>query len=126
MDKAAPLTGNDLGTPQAELADPINSSHPRTVPLKRIHFAGQASAIKFVPPSVKAMSSSQPFNSSSTSPRVLILNDSFHNMLDYKAKHNKFPSTYDDMFVFLSEVHIQLYSYSIWLVFFILFWFFST
>jgi hypothetical protein len=76
---------------------------------KRIHLAevGQAKSIIFLPPAVKAMSSSQAVTSSSSS-RVLILNDSFYSMLDYKAKHNKFPSTYDDMVAFLSEVHILL------------------
>ena len=34
-------------------------------------------------------------------------------MLDYKAKHNKFPSTYNDMVAFLDEVHIQLFFHSI-------------
>ena len=62
---------------------------------------------------MKAMSSSQACTSSFARPRVLILNDLFHRMLDYKAKHNKFPSTYDDMGVFLTEVHIQLHSFSI-------------
>ena len=37
------------------------------------------------------------------------MNDSFDKMLDYKAKHKNFPSTYDDMIVFLSEVHIGLF-----------------
>jgi hypothetical protein len=41
------------------------------------------------------------------------LNDSFHGMLDFKAKHNKFPSTYDDMVGFLTEVHFNHHSYSI-------------
>ena len=116
MDEDIPVTGCDL---PGELADPINSFPPRAVPLKRINLGvpGQANAIKFVPPAVKAMSSSQAYNSSFASPRVLILNDSFHMMLDYKAKHNKFPSTYDDMVAFLSEVHIQLYFHTIRLAF---------
>ena len=59
------------------------------------------------------MTSSLAYNSSIASPRILILNDSFHNMVDYKAKHNKFPSSYDDMVSFLKEVHIQLYSHGI-------------
>ena len=117
MDEDIPVTSCD---PPEELADPINSSTPRAPPLKRIQrgVAGQANAFKFVPPAVQAMSSSLAYKSSSASPRVLILNDSFHSMLDYKAKHNKFPPTYDDMVAFLSEVHIQLYSHSIRLAFF--------
>ena len=103
--------------PPTELPDPISSHPPRAPSAKRIHLAGdgEAKSITFVPPAVKAMSSSQAGTSSSASPRVLILNDSFHRMLDYKAKHNKFPSTYDDMVAFLSEVHIQLFSRSNWL-----------
>ena len=74
---------------------------------------GQSKPITFVLLPVKAMWSSQACTSFSASPQVLICNDPFHMMLDYKAKHNKFPSTYDDMVVFLSEVHIQLHSHSI-------------
>ena len=105
MEDDTPATGCDIGEPPAELAD---SQPPREFPLKRIQrgVVGQANAFKFVPPAVQAMSSSQAYNSSAASPRVLILNDSFHCMLDYKAKHNKFPSTYDDMVAFLSEVQI--------------------
>ena len=112
MDEDIPVTGCD---PPEELADPINSNTPRAAPLKRIQrgVASQANSFKFVPPTVQAMSSSLAYKSSSASPRVLILNDSFHSMLEYKAKHNKFPSSYDDMVAFLSEVHIQLYSHSI-------------
>ena len=108
MDEDIPATGSDIGDPVAELADPISSHPPRAPAQKRIHLGatGQAKPIRFVPLVVKAMSSSQACTSSSAAPRVLILNDSFHRMLDYKAKHNKFPSTYDDMVVFLSEVHI--------------------
>ena len=95
MEEDIPVTGCEIGDP------------PDAPSLKRIRLGvGQANPISFVPPTVKAMSSSLAYNSSSASPRVLILNDSFHSMLDYKAKHNKFPSTYDDMLVFLSKVHI--------------------
>ena len=117
MEEDIPATGCDINEPPTELAD----SHPtRAVPLKRIQrgVVGQANAVKFVPPAVQAMSSSQAYNSSSASPRVLILNDSFHCMLDYKVRHNKFPSTYDDMVAFLNKVHILLSSHSIWLAFF--------
>ena len=115
MDKDIPATGCDIGDPPAKLADPINTHPPQAPAPKRIHLRapGQAKPIIFVPPAVKAMLSSQACTSSSASPWVLILNDSFHMMLDYKAKHNKFPSTYDDMVAFLSEVHIQLNSHSI-------------
>ena len=114
MDEDIPATVCDIDDPAAELANPISSHPPRATALKRIHLGvvGQAKPITFVPPAVKAMSSSPAGTSSSASPRVLILNDSFHGMLDYKAKHNKFPSTYNDMVVFLSEVHMQLYSHS--------------
>ena len=37
------------------------------------------------------------------------MNDSFDRMLDYKAKHKKFPSTYGYMVAFLSEVHVGLF-----------------
>jgi hypothetical protein len=118
MDEDIPATGCDIGDPHVEIADPISFHPSRALPPKRIHLGahGQAKPITFVPPAVKAMSSSQAYNSSSASPRVLILNDLFHGMLDYKAKHNKFPSTYDDMVVFLSKVHIQLNSHSVQLV----------
>ena len=114
IDEDIPATGSDIGVPPSQLANPISSHPPRAPAPKRIHLgaACQAKPISFVPPAVKAMSSSHACTSSSSSPRVLILNDSFHMMLDYKAKHNKFPSTYDDMVAFLSEVHIQLNSNS--------------
>ena len=41
------------------------------------------------------------------------MNDSFHGMLDFKAKHNKFPSTYDELVGFLSEVYLNIHSFSI-------------
>ena len=105
MDEDLPATGCNIVEPPTELAD---SHPPREVPLKRIQrgVVGQANAFKFVRPALQAMSSSQAYNSSAASPQVFILNDSFHNMLNYKAKHNKFPSTYDDMVSFLSEVLI--------------------
>ena len=114
MDEDNPGTGCDIGDRRPELPDPINSHPPRAPALKRIQLGvlGEATPIKFVPPAVKAMSSSQACTSSSASSRVLILNDSFQKMLDYKAKHNQFPSTYDDMVSFLSEVFIQLPSHS--------------
>ena len=115
MDEDIRATSSDISVPDVELAEPLSSHPPRAPPPKRIHLGApsQAKTIRFVPPAVKAMLSSQAWTSSSASPRVLILNDSFHGMLDYKAKNNKFPSTYDDMVVFLSEVHIQLHSHSI-------------
>ena len=105
----------DIGVPPAELADPIASPPAQAPAAKRIHVGdvGHSKPIRFVPPAVKAMSSSQACTSSSASPRVLILNDSFPRMLEYKAKHNRFPSTYDDMVAFLTEVHIQLNTHSI-------------
>ena len=120
VEEDIPVTGCEIGDPPADLAKPITSHLPHAPALKCIHLkgAGVANPIKIVPPAVRAISSSEAYNSSSTSPRIRILNDSFHNMLDYKAKHNKFPSTYDDMVAFLSEVHIYLYSHSIWLAFF--------
>jgi hypothetical protein len=110
MDEDILVTGMDISVPAADLTELISSHPPRAPGPKRIHLgvAGQAKTITFIPPAVKAMSSSQAYTSSSASPRVLILNDSFHRMLDYKAKHNKFPSTYDDMVIFLNEVNIQL------------------
>ena len=115
MDEDIPATGCDIGNRALDLPDPVNSHPPRAPALKRIQLGvgGEAKPIKFVPPAVKAMSSSQACTSSSASSRVLILNDSFHKMLDYKAKHNQFPSTYDDMVAFLSEVFIHLPSHSI-------------
>ena len=113
MDNGILATGSDIGVLHAELGDPVSSHPPQAPAPKRIHLEslGQAKPMTFVPPAVRAMSSSQAFNSSSASPQILILNDSFHGMLDYKAKHNKFPSTYDDMVVFLNEVHIHLNSH---------------
>ena len=108
------VTGIDIDDPHTELPDPINSNLVQAPVPKRIHRAGvgQAKPITFVPPAVKAMSSSEACTSSSASPRVLIINDSFHKMLEYKTKHNKFPSTYEDMVAFLNEVHQKLYSLS--------------
>ena len=113
LDEDIRLTGVHISVPPVEVADPINSYPTGAPSAKRIHLAEavQAKSITFVPPAVKAMSSSQAVSSSSS--RVLILNDSFDRMLDYKAKHNKFPSTYDDMVAFLIEVHIQLLFHSI-------------
>jgi hypothetical protein len=110
MDKDIRPSNNDVGVQPADLADPISSHPPRAPVPKRSHLTatGQANPITFIPPALKAMSSSQVYTSSSYSPRVLILNDYFHRMLDYKAKHNKFPSSYDDMVSFLNEVHMQL------------------
>jgi hypothetical protein len=115
MDEDIPATASDIGDPEIELANPISTHPPRAPAPKRIHLgvSGQAKPITFIPPAVKAMSSSPAGTSSSYSPRVLILNDSFHGMLDYKAKHNKFPSTYDDMVAFLSEVHMHSHSFCI-------------
>jgi hypothetical protein len=110
MEEDIPTTGCDIRDPPVDLPD-----SPRAPALKRLHLGGpsQAKSIRFIPPAVKAMSSSQAFTSSPASSRVLILNDSFHGMLDYKARHNKFPSTYDEMVGFLTEVHFKLHSYSI-------------
>jgi hypothetical protein len=110
MEEDIPATGCDIGDPPAELPDA-----PRGPSLKRLHLgiASQANTINFIPPAVKAMSSSQAFTSSPASSQVLILNDSFHGMLDYKAKQNKFPSTYDNMVHFLTEVHFKLHPYPI-------------
>ena len=107
MDDDIPLTGIDMGDPHTVLTHPMSSNPPRSPVPKRFHLAtaGHAQPIKFVPPAVKAMSSSEACTSSSASPKVLILNDSFHKMLEYKTKHNKFPSTYEDMLAFLNEVH---------------------
>ena len=99
MDEDICANGSDIGVLPAELLDPISSHLPREPAPK---------PIRFVPPAMKAMSSSHACTSSSASPWVLILNDSINMMLDYKAKHNKFPSTYDDMVVYLSDVNIQL------------------
>ena len=87
IDEDIRAIGSDIGVPPSQLANPI-SSHPSHAPaLKRIHLgaAGQAKPINFVPHAVKAMSSFQACTSFSSSPRVLILNDSFHMMLDYKG-----------------------------------------
>jgi hypothetical protein len=115
MDEDIRVPSSDIGVPPAELAYPISSHPPRALSPKRIHLRAheQAKHITFVPHAVKAMSSTQACTSSFASPWVLILNDSFHMMLNYKAKQNKFPSTYDDMVAFLSEVYIQLLFHSI-------------
>ena len=115
MDEEIPATGCDISDLPAVVGDPIGSNPPRAPALKRIHLqgGGQANPITFVPPAVKSMSSSPACTSSSSFQRVLILNDSFPNMLDYKAKHHKFPSSYDEMVVFLNEVYILLIFHSI-------------
>jgi hypothetical protein len=110
MEEDILATGCDINDPPAELADP-----PRAPAFKRLHLAvaSESKPIRFIPPAVKAMSSSQAFSSSPASSRVLILNDTFHGMLDFKAKNNKFPFTYDEMVGFLTEVQFKLHSYSI-------------
>ena len=110
-----PATYCEVGNPATDLGDPISSNPPLAPVLKRIHVRvpGQTNPITFVPPAVKSMSSSPACTSSNESPRLLILNDSFHKMLEYKSKHNQFPSTYDEMVSFLSEVIVLLYSHSI-------------
>jgi hypothetical protein len=115
MDEDIPATGSDIGDQPAELPDPISSHPPRAPAPKRLHLGApsQSKPITFMPPAVKAMSSHPTCTSSSVSSRVLILNDSFHMMLEYKAKQGKFPSTYDDMVSFLTEVHIYFNSLSI-------------
>ena len=115
MDEDIPITGNDIVVATTELADQIYSHPPRAPGLKHIHVgsADQAQPITFVPPAMKAMSSVIVFTSATASNRVLILNDSFNNMLDYKMKHNQFPSTYDEMVGFLTEVHILIQTHSI-------------
>ena len=106
-------TGCDIGDPPAD-PPTENADPPRASSLKCLHLAvpSQAKPIHFIALAVKAMSSNQAFTSSPDSSRVLILNDSFHGMLDFKAKHNKFPSTYNDMVGFLSEVYFKLHSFS--------------
>jgi hypothetical protein len=118
MDENIPETATDIGDPPAVVADSISSHPARSSAPKRIHLRApsEAKPIRFVPLAVKTMSSSPAYTSSYASPRVLILNDYFHNMLDYKTKHNQFPSTYDDMVAFLTEVHIQLHFHSFQLV----------
>ena len=118
MDENIHATGSNIRVPPTELSDLISSHPPRRLAPQRFHleFVSQAKPIRFVSLALKAMSSSQACTSSSTSPWVLILNDSFHGMFNYKAKHNKFPSTYDDMVVFLSHRYIQLNFHSIELV----------
>jgi hypothetical protein len=113
MDEDIPATATDIVDPPSVVADPIRSHPARSPPPKRIHLGAATEAIptRFVPPAVKAMSSTPAYTSSYAS-RVLVLNDSFHSMLDYKAKHNQFPSTYDEMVAFLTEVHIQLHFHS--------------
>ena len=112
MDDEIRVTGIDIGDPPT---NPINSHPPCPPAPKHIHLGAHAHAkiITFIPLAVKAMSSSKAYTSSSTSSRILIINDSFHKMLDYKVKHNKFPPTYEDMVAFLNEVQNNLDSHSI-------------
>ena len=107
MDEDIRVTDFDIVDPHNENCDPVSSNPPLAPVPKRLHLAatGQSKLIKFVPPAVKAMSSSEAGTSSPASPKALILNDSFHKMLEYKSKHNKFPATYNDMVTFLNEVH---------------------
>jgi len=110
MDDDIRVTGIDINDPHTVNQDPISSNPPLAPIPKRLHLTavGQAKPITFVPPAVKAMSSSEACNSSSNSPKILILNDSFHKMLEYKRKHNKFPSSYEDMVAFLNEVQNKI------------------
>jgi hypothetical protein len=118
MDDDIRVTCIEIEDPHTELQDPISSNPPGAPGPKRIHLGptGQTKTITFVPPVVKAMSSSEACTSSYASSRILILNDSFHKMLDYKVKHNKFPLAYEDMVSFLSEVHNNLHYPSFQLV----------
>jgi hypothetical protein len=113
LDDDVRVTGIDIGDPHTELLDPVSSIPPLAHVPKRLHHVAsvQSKPITFVPPTVKAMSSSEACTSSSASPKVLIINDSFPNMLEYKTKHNKFPSTYEDMVAFLNEVLSKLHYY---------------
>ena len=94
MDEDIPATGCDIGDPPTEVGDPIGSHPPRAPALKRIHLRSWwSSQCHQIRPTYGEVNVVIPcMQSSSTSHRVLILNDSFHSMLDYKAKHNKFPS----------------------------------
>jgi len=114
MDEDIRVTDFDILDPHTQIPDPASSNPPIAPVPKRLQLAttGQSKPITFVPPAVKAMSTSEVGTSSSTSPKVLIINDSFHKMLEYKSKHNKFPKTYDDMVAFLNEVHNKLHFHS--------------
>jgi hypothetical protein len=114
MDDDIRVTGIDIIDPHTKLPDPISSNPPLAPVHKRLHVAApsQPKPITFVPPAVKAMSSSEAYTSSSASYKVLILNDSFHNMLEYKTKYNKFPATYEKMVAFLNEVYNNLHYHS--------------
>ena len=111
MDEDILATCTDI-VPTAELPDQIHSEPPRAHKRLCLGDPDHATPITFVPPAVKAMSYAMACTLSTASNRVLILNDSFYKMLDYKSKHNLFPSTYDDMVAFLTEVHIQIQLHS--------------
>jgi len=89
---------------------PLDTSVPilRGQAKKRAHVeVAAALIITFTPPSVKSMSHSHRATSSGHFSRVLVINDSFHGMLDFKAKNGKFPTSYDTLVSFLAEVNFD-------------------
>ena len=84
---------SDMLDPNTEARDPISCLPTRPSSMKRIQLGAAESAkpIRFVPTVIKELSSSQACTSSSTFPRVFILNDSFYNMMDFKAEHGISP-----------------------------------
>lgn len=93
--------------PPSEVA-PIHtkSPAPKPQPQKKPHVEVQDpdSGTPLIPPSLKSLVISQPTSSSGHSSQVLILNDTFPNMMDYKNKHQKFPKSFDDMVYLLLKV----------------------
>jgi len=92
--------------PATEIPLPdLNSPPTKRLKLNPIGFDFQRS---FTPPKVKTMRSSQPSSSSIISSHMLILNDSFVRMLEFKALKKKFPPSYDDLVAFLTKVFSKL------------------
>ena len=59
----------------------------------------------FTPPSLKSLTLTQPGPSSARGSKILVLNDSFPAMVEFKAKRgNVFPPSYDKMVDFLTKV----------------------
>lgn len=88
--------------------DPISPVSKRP----NLHSSEEATLKSLIPPKIKSMSLKNPSSSSSLGSEVLILNDSFPDMLEFKAKsnNNKFPPTYDALVAFLTKVPLYFTS----------------
>ena len=106
---ATTAASGELFDKQAPVEEaPIRTKSPAPKPqaLKKPHVEVLVTdkGNQLIPPSLKSLVISQPSLSSATSSAVLILNDTFPRMMEYKSKQKKFPKSFDDMIAFLLKV----------------------